>query len=103
MTEKERITEAIVWHINYRLDDTVEMYIIDGKLGLVGVQHENNADLSFLQKIGIKIPPYHEEKHWFRDKSDFSLFLTDEIYKKVREDYAKHKHTEKIILNEQKQ
>lgn len=92
MTEKERIVEAIVWHINYRLNGSGEMYIINGKLGWVGVQHKNNADLSFLEMIGIKIPPYYEEKHWIRDKSDFSLFLTDGIYQKVCEDFAKHKH-----------
>jgi len=96
MTEKERIVEAIVWHINFRLNGVGEMYVINGKLGWVGIQHENNADLSFLEMIGIKIPPYYEEKHWFRDKSDFNLFLTDEIYKKVREDFAKHKHTDKV-------
>lgn len=90
MTEKERIVEAIVWHINYRLNGSGEMYIINGKLGWVGVQHKNNADLSFLQMIGIKVPPYYEEKHWIRGESNFSLFLTDEIYKKVREDFAQN-------------
>lgn len=96
MTEKGRIVEAIVWHINYRLNGIGEMYVINGNLGWVGVCHDNKADLSFLQTIGIEIPPYHEEKHWQRDKSVFSLFLTDEIYRKVCEDFAKNKHPEKV-------
>ena len=91
----ERIVDAIVWHVNYRLNGIGEMYVINGSLGWVAVAHEDNADLSFLQSIGIKIPPYYEEKHWQRGKSTFDLFLTDEIFTKVREDYAKHKHTEK--------
>lgn len=32
MTEKERIVDAIVWHVNYRLGDKGEMYVINGKL-----------------------------------------------------------------------
>ena len=92
MTEKERIVDAIVWHVNYRLGDKGEMYVINGKLAWVGIRHKNNADLSFLESIGISIPPYYEEKHWLRDESDFALFLNDEIFKKVREDFAVNKH-----------
>ncbi len=92
MTEKERLVEAIVWHVNFRLNGSGEMYVINGKIGWVGVAHENNADLSFLEMIGIKIPPCWEEKHWVVGQSNFSLFLTGEIYEKVIEDFAKHKH-----------
>ena len=92
MTEKERIVDAIVWHVNYRLGDKGEMYVINGKLAWVGIQHKNEVDLSFLESIGISIPPYYEEKHWFRDKSDFSLFLNNEIFRKVLEDFSVNKH-----------
>lgn len=92
MTEKERIVDAIVWHVNYRLGDKGEMYVINGKLAWVGIQHKNEADLSFLESIGISIPPYYEEKHWFRDKSDFDIFLNNEIFRKVCDDFAVNKH-----------
>ena len=55
MTEKERIVDAIVWHVNYRLGDKGEMYVINGKLAWVGIQHKNDADLSFLESIGLEI------------------------------------------------
>ena len=40
MTEKERIVDAIAWHVNYRLGDKGEMYVINGKLAWVGIQHK---------------------------------------------------------------
>ena len=92
MTEKERIVDAIVWHVNYRLGDKGEMYVINGKLAWVGIQHKNDADLSFLTKLGISIPPYYDEKHWERCVSNFSFFITNEIFRKVREDFAANKH-----------
>lgn len=92
MTEKERIADAIVWHVNCRLGNNGEMYVTNGKLAWVGIQHKNDAGLSFPESIGIPIPPYCEEKHWFRDKSDFSLFPNNEIFRKVCEDFAVNKH-----------
>ena len=92
MTEKERVVDAIMWHINYRLNGNGEMYVINGNIGLVGISHKDNSDISFLAKLGIKIPPYYDEKHWERGVSNFSFFITNEIFRKVREDFAVNKH-----------
>lgn len=92
MTEKERVVDAIMWHINYRLNGNGEMYVINGNIGLVGISHKDNADLSFLTKLGISIPPYYDEKHWERGVSNFSFFITNEIFRKVCEDFAVNKH-----------
>lgn len=93
MTEKEQVVNAIAWHVNYRLNGNGEMYVINGKIALVGITHKDDADLSFLKDLGIKIPPYYEEKHWQRGISDFSFFITNEIFNKVREDFAINKHS----------
>ena len=92
MTKKEQVVDAIIWHINYRLNGNGEMYVINGNIGLVGISHKDNADLSFLTKLGISIPPYYDEKHWERGVSNFSFFITNEIFRKVREDFAVNKH-----------
>ena len=68
------------------------MYVINGNICLVGISHKDNADISFLTELGISIPTYYDDMHWERGVSNFSFLITNEIFRKVREDFAVNKH-----------
>lgn len=92
MTKKEQMTEALVWHLNYKLKGVGKAYVIVGNLGWIGIVHNNKADISFLKDMGISVPDYANEKHWERDKSDFAFFLNGEMVKKISADFCANPH-----------
>lgn len=57
---------------------SAEVRVVNGNLMYFSCSHEDGADLSPLQDIGIEIPPYHEQKHWLRGWGEFAFFITQE-------------------------
>lgn len=93
MTARAKVIDAIIWHINYLLKGMGEMYVINAGICYVGISYDNKADLSFLDKLGIKVPPHSEQKHWACGQSDFAFFVTKSIFEKVCEDYQSNTHS----------
>lgn len=80
---KKRYCDAVAAKLNEWLPE-MHFEVINAHFLWFSCTHKNNADTSLLEELGINVPKYYEEKHWFPGEATFDFFLSEDNCDKIR-------------------